>query len=160
MEIIAHELCQISSVKRINHRWEFIIVELEADESTYESRSLPGIVAGCATVYHHSDNIYWRGMARIRRWITHSVAEDIQDATNYLITGSGELQPGVTPSSTSYDINREPQMSLATISGFLDTKKWISSQDDLRSPWLAKFQRGVPSTGPKWGSDRPSQGKL
>ncbi|MCJ1427481.1 hypothetical protein MMC29_005384, partial [Sticta canariensis] len=58
-------------------------------------------------------------MAQRRRWMIPSVLEDIQDDTNYLAVGSGELQPGVRLSSSWYDINQSPQMALATTSGVL-----------------------------------------
>ena len=84
MKAISFALSHLASVQRITYVWKLTIVELEVDGRTYEPRSLPGIVAGCTSLYHHSSDSYWRGMSRRRRWIVPDPTMDIQDVTNYL----------------------------------------------------------------------------
>lgn len=119
MNQIAYALSQLASVKRITYVWKFTIVELEVDGRVYETRSLPGVVAGCTTLYHHSPNAYWRGTTERRRWITPNPATVVQDVTNYLDGGSRELRPGIRLSSSWYDITHRPQTSTSTTAGVL-----------------------------------------
>lgn len=119
MKEISFALSRLASVKRITYVWKITIVELETDGRTYDYRSLPGIVAGCATLYHHSSEPYWRGMSRRRKWIVPNPDLDIQDVTNYLRVESQQLRPGVRLSSSWYDISGQPQNSTSTTAGVL-----------------------------------------
>lgn len=118
MKEISFALSQLASVKRITYVWKFTIVELEVDGRTYENRSLPDVVAGCTTLYHHSSEPYWRGMSQ-RRWIVPDPTMDVQDDSNYLSVGSQQLCPGVRLSSPYYDTNGQPQASMSTTAGVL-----------------------------------------
>lgn len=119
MNQISFALSDLASVKRITYVWKIMIVELEADGRTYEDRSLPGIVAGCTALYHHSPDPYWREMSERRRWIIPDSKMDIQDVTNYLMVESRQLRPGVRLSSSWYDVNGQPQHSMSTTAGVL-----------------------------------------
>lgn len=119
MNMISFALNQLASVKRITYVWKFTIVELEVDGRTYPDRSLPGVVAGCTTLYHHGLDPYWRGMSQQRKWIVPDPTMDIQDVSNYLLVGSRQLRPGVRLSSPLYDINGQPQDSMSTTAGVL-----------------------------------------
>ena len=119
MNQIYYALSHLASVKRITYVWKITIVELEVDGRSYESRSLPGIVAGCTTLYHHSPNPYWRGMSRRRRWIVPNPSTDVQDVTNYLLVENKHLRPGVRLSSPWYDDHGNPQPSTSTTAGAL-----------------------------------------
>lgn len=119
MKMISFALSKLASVKRITYVWKFTIVELAVDGRTYDDRSLPGIVAGCTTLYHHSSDPYGGGMSRRRRWIVPDPGMDIEDVSNYLLLGDRQLGPGVRLSSSCYDIDGQPQTSMSTTSGVL-----------------------------------------
>lgn len=119
MDEISFALCHLASVKRITYVWKITIVELKIDGRTYERRSLPGIVAGCTTLYHHSPDSYWGGMSKRKRWMVPNPAMDIQDVTNYLTVGNRQLRPGVRVSSSWHDISGQPQNSTSTTAGVL-----------------------------------------
>ncbi|MCJ1257534.1 hypothetical protein MMC24_005360 [Lignoscripta atroalba] len=127
MDLIAYTLGQVASIKRITYMWQFTIVELEMDGRTYMPRSLPAVVAGCATLYHHSSSPYWGLTTQRRRWTVPSVDQDVQDVTNYLIVGNKELRPGVRLSSSWTDIDNRPQQSTATTAGV-----FLRNRDQVR----------------------------
>ena len=117
MKEISFALSQLASVKRIIYVWKFTIVELEVDGRTYDDRSLPGIVAGCTTLYHHSPVPYWPGISRRRRWIVPDPSTDVQDVSNYLLFGNQQLRPGIRLSTPCCDNNGQPQVSMSTTAG-------------------------------------------
>lgn len=93
MSIIAEALSRVANILAINYMWPTIYVELRWDGRQYESQSLPGIIGGCATVYHHGITPFWDTMkdhARTRA-IDPSQASPggtyHKDETNYVASG-------------------------------------------------------------------------
>lgn len=92
----------IANVRAIFYMPHWTIVELEyGDGRAYESKSLPGTVAGRTTLYHHAETPFYksmRNMTRARRVDPEqhsmtSFGQMPQDSQNY-IRQSSHLSPG------------------------------------------------------------------
>ncbi|MCJ1347970.1 hypothetical protein MMC31_006200 [Peltigera leucophlebia] len=95
-----------------------MVVELALNDGrSYEPHSLPGIVAGRTTLYHHSETPFLNSMKDLHRerrldpakWEFPETGPLPQDCTNYLLEPPSLLTPGVRLSSgrgakgTSYE---------------------------------------------------------
>ncbi|KAL5324693.1 hypothetical protein ACEPPN_009241 [Leptodophora sp. 'Broadleaf-Isolate-01'] len=92
----------MANVRAIFYMPHWTIVELEyGDGRVYEPKSLPGIVGGCTTLYHHAEAPFYdsmRNMTRARRvdpaqHSTAGIGPMPQDDQNYL-RQSSHLSPG------------------------------------------------------------------
>ncbi|KAI9759727.1 MAG: hypothetical protein M4579_002112 [Chaenotheca gracillima] len=95
-------LLNLANVKAVTWLGPSCYVELHTgDDRTYGRHSLPGMVGGKRTTYHHSDVDLWVNdmgdLARARAIDPGAVTTGprLQDRTNYLEVGAGVLQPGV-----------------------------------------------------------------
>ncbi|KAM5442804.1 hypothetical protein MferCBS31731_002190 [Microsporum ferrugineum] len=123
-DLILMSLAPLCNVKAINWYGYHCYVELHTNDGrSYDRHSLPGRVAGKMTTYHHSDSSFWDDMkplALTRRIDPQAftTAPALQDRTNYLLEGSGILQPGVRiASSLDSDNEKSADHELTTSCG-------------------------------------------
>ncbi len=97
-------LGEIVNMKAINFLPSFTVVELQHDDQRiYEKNSLPGVVAGRTTLYHHSQTSFYDSMRDLKRerrldplrYLSAETGSLPQDTTNYLREPSAILTPGV-----------------------------------------------------------------
>lgn len=112
IEMIVSALLQLCSPKAINWHGPYCFVELRADDDrVYQRHSLPGVVAGKTTTYHHAATDLWentehRALLRVVNPQASAAVGAPQDKTNYLQQGTGVLQPGVRIASAISDHQR------------------------------------------------------
>jgi hypothetical protein len=122
MILVVEALEPLCKVKAINFISPHLVVELQVDGSSYGRHSLPGIVGGVPTLYHHSEENYWKTQVPLanERIITPNLDLGIQDYTSYLHQSDARLCPGVRLSSGPLtDIGEYAEASLGTTSGVL-----------------------------------------
>ncbi|PLN85034.1 hypothetical protein BDW42DRAFT_18441 [Aspergillus taichungensis] len=83
------------NIHAINFISPIIVVELcHQDGRKYERISLPGVVGGRLTIYHHSNIPFW-GTAEQARERLINPSDAVQDTTNYLESDAKTMCPGV-----------------------------------------------------------------
>lgn len=96
---IIRALSTIVNLRAVNWFGYYCYVELCVDDKSYDRHSLPEIVAGKATMYHHSQASFWKDVENhaLSRLVDPAAYTDrvVHDDTNYLREGAGTLQPGV-----------------------------------------------------------------
>ena len=94
-QFVIERLAWNMNINAISFISPIIVVELcDQDGKKYERRSLPGIVGGRTTIYHHSDMPFW-GMAEQARERLINPLDAVQDTTNYLNSDARTMCPGV-----------------------------------------------------------------
>ncbi|EGE07707.1 hypothetical protein TEQG_06690 [Trichophyton equinum CBS 127.97] len=115
-DLILKSLARLCNVKAINWFGLYCYIELHTDDGrSYKRHSLPGLVAGKTTTYHHSVNRFWdepENLGLIRRIDSRVSAaiSPLQDQTDYLRKGSGVLQPGVRIAAGHPDSSTTPSI--------------------------------------------------
>ncbi|KAE8349273.1 hypothetical protein BDV28DRAFT_152044 [Aspergillus coremiiformis] len=93
--LVLEALGCIVNIEAINFLAPIIIVELQyGDGKEYGRISLPGLVGGRTTIYHHSPRSFW-DMQELARERLINPSEAIQDTINYPQSPLGTLCPGV-----------------------------------------------------------------
>jgi hypothetical protein len=93
--VVLESLEQIMNIEAVNFIPPTIIVELRHDDGKeYGKRSLPGIVGGQTTLYHHSHTPFWKMVTQARERLIDP-SDAIQDTTNYLQSDLRTLFLGV-----------------------------------------------------------------
>ncbi|EFQ97899.1 hypothetical protein MGYG_00936 [Nannizzia gypsea CBS 118893] len=124
-DLILKSLARLCNIKAINWFGVYCYVELHTgDGRSYGRHSLPGLVAGKTTTYHHSSRGFWdemKSLSLIRRIDPQEVDvfPPLQDRTNYLLEGNGALQPGVRLASSVNSAETSLDLELATSCGVL-----------------------------------------
>ena len=119
-KLLLNALSEFCNPRHVHMLYPRIIVELYCDDDrSYEPGSLPRIIGGCTTHYHHSNKSAFEGMSLQARPGLISPTATVEDTSNYLQTDQG-LCPGIRVSSGMItNVGLYAQASMSTTSGLL-----------------------------------------